>query len=954
MRAHLKILIASWTFLTGATLPGGIAVAQSGDPTSAAGHAAKVNFFESKIRPILVEHCMECHAADTEASGGLLLDSRDGWQAGGDSGSAITVGKSSDSLLMQAIRYDDPYLQMPPEGALPASVIRDFEKWIDDGATDPREATGTETQPPSSMSVEDAQQHWAYQPLPESSETTGSKGSRIDELLNRQLAESGLTAVPATNHDALVRRLTFDLTGLPPHGDDRDKNVSYDETVERLLDSPGFGEHFARKWMDVARYAESITLRGFILPEAWRYRDYLVTAFAEDRPFDQMIREQVAGDLLPHDSVDQHQTQSVATGFLTLGNTNLEKQDKDQLEMDYIDEQLEVIGRAFLAQTIGCARCHDHKFDPIPTSDYYALAGIMSSTVALKHSNVSKWVERPLPIPEDEAARFDAIASQLAATERKLTAAQKNSNTKLVSGKRSISVADLAGVVVDSRDAALVGQWVESTSVGRFVGSSYLHDRATGQGEKSATFEPPSLTPGDYIVRMAYTPGANRASNALVGVFSADGESKLRINQRKKPSQEDTWISLGTFRFEQDGQAFVLVSNEAANGHVIADAVQFLPVASLADGLPSEDAAENANEPSAEQIAEAKLQREIKSLQAEKAELEAELGKRPRYMTLIENEPPQDIAIHIRGDVHHLGEVVPRGVLTAIGETPAIAAQSSGRRELADWLSSADNPLTARVYANRVWSWLMGRGLVASVNNFGTTGSSPTHPELLDWLASELIRSGWSTKHLVRTIVQSEAYRRRCLSPEDQQRDIDPDNKLYWCGQTRRLSAEQIRDAMLAISGELDRTQGGSLIRPGTRSDYGYQHQSTRRSLYQPVFRNSLPEMFEAFDFADPSVSVGNRSQSTVATQALVLMNHPWVVERATAAADHFRSQSNLSDDETLIEALYQECFYRSPTPEEIATCRAFLHRHGDPKDDESMELLVHAMFASLDFRYLE
>ncbi len=954
MHACPPSIIASSVFLAGTILCSGNGFCQTKDFSASAAGAAKLEFFETRIRPVLIEHCAECHAADTEASGGLLLDSREGWQTGGDSGMAIDVGHPDRSLLVQAISFEDPDLQMPPEGKLPAEVIRDFSTWIRDGAEDPREATGPVSARSTGLKLENAQDHWAYQSIREIEIPVTDEVSVIDRLINRELSAASLAPVPPASRSVLERRLYFDLTGLPPDEADRVAEEGYDQLVDRLLESPHFGEHFARQWMDVVRYAESITLRGFVLPEAWRYRDYLVTSFATDRPFDQMIREQIAGDLLQQSDLKERQLQLIATGFLTLGNTNLEQQDKAQLEMDYIDEQLEVIGRAFLGQTIGCARCHDHKFDPIPTRDYYALAGIMSSAVALEHSNVSRWVELPLPLSETDTAHFDQLATRLQATERKLAALKKSVKADSVVKQRSIPVAELPGVVVDNRDATLVGEWTESMHAGRFVGSSYLHDGAIDRGKKTATFEPPPLPPGDYVVRLAYTASGNRASNALIGVFSADGEAKLRIDQRKAPPEDDAWISLGTYRFEQDGQAVVLVSNDRADGHVIADAVQFLPVETLAAVASTVAKTKVPTESSKEHIATVQAQQEILELTREQTQLKADINKRPRYLTLKQTQPPRDIAVHLRGDVHNLGEIVPRGVLSAVGKSPSISSQSSGRTELAHWLSSSQNPLTARVYANRIWSWLMGRGIVSTVNNFGTTGTTPSHPELLDWLASELIRSGWSTKHLVRIIVHSDAYQRRSRAPDDMQEQSDPANRLYWCGQTRRLSAEQLRDAMLLISGELDMSQGGSLVRPGTNADYNYRHQSTRRSLYQPVFRNSLPELFEAFDFADPSVSVGQRSRSTVATQALVLMNHPWVVERVSATADQYRKLDEQYGHRTVIETLYRDCFNRSPTSDEVAACTKFWQDGMASQENDRLNSLIHAMFASLDFRYLE
>lgn len=923
-----------------------------------------MDLFERVIRPALIEHCQDCHASDTEASGGLLLDSRDGWLAGGDSGVAIVAGDAEASRVFRAIAYDDPELQMPPDGKLPEPLIDAFRKWINDGAADPRRGDVTSAKKQTGLPVDRAQEHWAYRPLtaPQAPDSLGS--STIDGYIHAKLAESGIAPLDRASAPILARRLYYDLTGLPPTLDElqdfcnSNSPNAYEELVDRLLASPRFGEHLGRKWLDVARYADSITLRGFVLPEAWRYRDYVVAAYAEDRPFDVMIQEQLAGDLLDSDDWQERARQEVATAFLAMGNTNLEQQDKTQLEMDYIDEQLEVVGRAFLGQTIGCARCHDHKFDPIPTRDYYALAGVFRSAVALEHENVSKWIERPLPLRADEVAIFEDLSQQMTLVNREITDVKKRLQLLARNATGSVPLSEIAGVVVDSADAKLVGEWVHSTHIQRFVGDGYIHDGNSAQGTKTATFEPRNLPPGEYEVRLAYSAYANRASNTQVHVFSADGETVVELDQQKAPQDAGLWASLGKYHFEKDGQAYVLVSNRMANGHVVLDAVQFRP---LADAVTSD--AKPAKAPVVEPQPR-DMDAKLTSLEKRKKELQRQLDQRPRFLTVVETSPPRDVSIHIRGDVHNLAEVVPRGFLTALGSPQqAIAKDSSGRREFAEWLCSAEHPLTARVYANRVWLWLMGQGIVATPNNFGTTGAAPSHPHLLDWLANELVASGWSTKHLVRLIVLSDAYQRRWAATDSKAAELDPDNQLYWRGTLRRLNVEALRDAMLAISGELDNTMSGSLIRQGTKADYHYQHGSTRRSLYHPVFRNSLPEMFEAFDFADTSVSIGERPRSTVATQALVLMNHPWVTARAHAAAGQLATQFDMQAMvdtpqtlEAVVEHTYQRMLSRSPTEVEMTTCVGYLL---DAEDDaesrlERLEQLVHSLFASLDFRYLE
>ena len=1007
-----------------------IAYAQQLPNSAKLTEAEHVDFFESKVRPLLIKHCLECHSAETEASGGLMLDSRPNWERGGDSGAAIVPEDPAEGTLMRAVLYDDPDLQMPPDGKLPDAAIEALRTWIAMGAADPRSEVSVKPSKTQALAVADAQRHWAYRAserpkLPEvplgSEVSASASASPLDRFIDAKLQTASIAPTPAVNRAQWLRRLTFDLHGLSPDPKllaafEQDERPDAEaRMVEQLLSSPRFGETFARHWMDVARYAESITLRGFVLPEAWRYRDYLIEAFNDDRRFDQMIVEQVAGDLLHSDDRNERTRQLVATSFLALGNTNLEEQDKTQLEMDFIDEQLEVLGRAFLGQTIGCARCHDHKFDPIPTRDYYALAGIFRNTTALEHSNVSKWVEAPLPMEPEQAAKFEALSAEISQLTQAIASLKKKKNV-VADSEKSIDIKQLDGIVVDDTDAKLIGTWIDGTSVPGYVAGRYLHDGNDSQGEKSATFEPPQLMPGQYRVRISYTASQNRATNAKVVVFSADGEHSRRIDQKAAP-EDGIWTTLGTYRFEKDGQAFVIVSNSEADGHVVIDAIQFLPVgfeiaksARTNDAAITDAASKSSSAQSVEVDVKAPLDRaaatkrtnretnarrlaasdlvskeasateadnaaQVKAMEKELTKLQRRLSARPSFMTVREKTPAKDIPVAIRGNVHSSGEVVPRGFLTALdvgaNSQATFDEHSSGRLPLARWLSDPRNPLTARVYANRVWSWLIGQGLVTTTNNFGTTGASPTHPELLDWLADELIRSGWSTKHLVRCIVLSDVYRRGVQEATSDAQRADPNNELLWRANLRRVSIEALRDAMLTASGELDGAVGGSLLKPDVKEDYNYAHQSTRRSLYHPVLRNALPELFEAFDFADTSVSIGERARSTVAPQALIMLNHPWVVARAEATAQ--RIERELSSPEAAIEHLHKICLGRSATELEMKACLEFLSLEtpseantSDPKqpevkqpetkrlDTKRLAALVQALFGSLDFRYLE
>lgn len=379
-------------------------------------------FFESKVRPLFESRCKECHSALTEKSGGLSLDSKQGWTIGGDSGPAIDVNAWEKSLVWDAVQYRNPHLQMPPEGKLSEVEIETLRKWLSSGAFDPREeeTATTPTKKAPALSVQNAHEHWAYRSVPHQAIQPPRSAARngIDAFLSTRYSDIGLVPEQFAAPEILRQRLYVDLHGMRPDVGSATSDYDYEQLVDSLLASPRFGERFARRWMDVVRYAESITLRGFVLPDAWRYRNYLIHAFNSDKPYSTFVQEQIAGDLMSSESIEERQRQFVATTMLALGDTNLEEQDKKQLEMDYVDEQLDVIGKAFLAQTLSCARCHNHKFDPIPTRDYYALAGILKSSVAMEHANVSNWIRVPLPLAPDQLEYFGGVEKELAETKK--------------------------------------------------------------------------------------------------------------------------------------------------------------------------------------------------------------------------------------------------------------------------------------------------------------------------------------------------------------------------------------------------------------------------------------------------------------------------------------------------------------------------------------------------------
>jgi hypothetical protein len=980
----------------GLGLPIGAAAAEP--PRDAAG----IEFFEKKIRPVLVRHCAECHAADSKTlRGGLLVDSRGGLLAGGDSGPAVVPGKPDESLLLEALRYES--FEMPPTGKLPDAVIADFAQWIEMGLPDPRTATGQSARTTrEGIDVEAGRDFWAFRPLADaplpSVKNADWPRSPVDRFVLAALEDAGVGPSPPADAETLLRRLYFTLIGLPPspeeidrflaelaaaessprRREDAEEEAVIARWVDDLLASPRYGERWGRHWLDVVRFAESTGGgRTAIFPAAYRYRDYVIESFNNDKPFDRFAREQIAGDLMPADSLEQRNEQIIATGFLVLGPTNYELQDKELLRMEVVDEQIDTIGKAFLGMTVGCARCHDHKFDPIPTADYYALAGIFRSTKTLTPGNVAGYETRPLY--RDDAHR-DALVeyeARLAALQTELdaanTALKKIDKAAAKAGRNDVvALESLPGVVVDDANAELTGTWARSTSVKPFVDAGYQH--ATG-GDLAARFTLPIEDGGRYEIRVAYSASTNRAPAALVTVRHADGAAEVRIDQRATPAADGLFHPVGTFRFEAGQPATVELSTRGTAGVVIIDAVQALPAEMTAK--PQAGGEPKKPDPEAErrQQAIAAARAELKKLETAMAALKKSAPPpAPMAMSVKEQAEPGDYFICIRGNAHNLGEQVPRGFLSVLGGGPAtIPAGASGRVELAGWLTSPENALFARVIVNRVWRHVFGEGLVPTPDNFGSSGRPPTHPELLDHLAAEFIADGYRVKPLVRRLVLSAAFRQRSgeLRAESGEPEEGGEHGAK-VGETEsgfgsqpsalssplfhfprhRLDAEALRDAMLAVSGELDLTLGGPTVPPGLRSEYGYEFTGTRRSVYVPVFRNSLHPLMEAFDFADPNIVQGDRNTSVLPTQALFLMNSPFVMVRAQAAAGRLLARADL-DDEARITRVFRETLARHPTEAERSLTRNYLNSFAADQQKAAWERVYHSLFASLDFRYL-
>ena len=759
--------------------------------------AARIDFFEKKIRPILANNCFNCHSADTNSKGGLRVDDRNGLMTGGGRGAAVVPGDPGKSLLLRAVSYSNKDLKMPPDKQLSEEQVADLRKWIEEGAAWPKVEFPDDIGKSEADYAKLRKEHWAWQPLrqvsPSGVENNAWVRDDIDRFILARLEAGKVQPVGDADKVTLIRRVTFDLTGLPATLAEIDAFVAdnsadaFAKVVDRLLASSGFGERWGRHWLDVARYGESTgSARNLPYPHAWRYRDYVIDAFNSDKPYNQFLREQIAGDLLPASSLREKAEQLVATGFLALGVKDVNQRFKVRYIMDNVDEQIDTVSRAVLGLTVSCARCHDHKFDPIPTTDYYALAGIFRST-------------------------------------------------DLCAGLRN----KMGGGGLDYYDTSLL------LNIGLNAGGGASEEKIAAAKKAFET------TKAEFDAIFGTPEGKT---------VGPDGKPK-QFHFRQKMNQAQAALSA--------------LSDPAASGQV-------------AFGV-----------------------RESKSI--------------------------NDTEIRIRGEAEKLGPVVPRGYLSLLSVPDALPVnpEQSGRLELARWLTSTQNPLTSRVMANRVWQHLFGQGLVRTVDNFGVTGDAPSHPELLDYLAARFVKDGWSVKKLVRSIVLSHAYQLAADAPEANL-VVDPANRLVWRHSPRRLDAEEIRDATLLAAGKLNLSRPEASpakdfkvieIRnngPEAKGLAQAAQNSLHRSVYLPLLRGLTPNSLAVFDFAEQGMVTGSRDSTTVAPQALYLLNDPFVRKQSLVIAERLLAQADL-DDAHRVELAYRLIYGRVATSQEVERATAYL-----------------------------
>ncbi len=887
----------------------------------AATTSPQLDFFESRIRPILAQECYECHSTATKQKGGLVLDSHPGWQAGGDSGDAIKPGDPKNSLLLQTLKHEHEDLKMPKNGAkLDAKVIADFEQWIRDGAADPRDAPPSKEQIEKetawSATLQRRKEWWAFQNL--KSEISNLKS--IDDFIDAELNKQNIPAAPPADAQTLRRRISYILTGLPPS--DLSDKLDLPDQINALFNSPAFGEKWARHFMDWVRYAESYGSEGDpAIPYAYRYRDYLIRAFNDDVPWPQLVKEAIAGDLLPKPRLKNGLNES-AIGIAQLRMVLHGFSPVDSLDemVTFTDNQIDTVTKAFQALTVSCARCHNHKFDAISQTDFYALYGIFTST-------------HPAVIDANAPGTGDAIRAELQKLKTEIkTKLIQDWLAKLPSASERPRTKNL-----EQRTPSFTFHGLKHTPPGEFTltekglrihPSGYISNTLT-QKDRAVVFTDRFQCEGGTLwFRVAGNGGVK--AKYVVQNYPRTGTIHKAVELKDAKDEKLAWRSLD-LDFWKGDEIFLQLATAAdmpaeykadePSWFILNDAVitkdktppadakrtsKFVP-RQLVEAWQSNTLTDADAEALDALIQSNQLSTEsITPLLRRYRELEAKLPLPTRVPGVIEANA-KDAPLFVRGDHKQPAELVSRRFLEALDPKP-FATKQSGRLELAERMADMkNNPLTARVIVNRLWHHVFGRGIVASVDNFGKLGDLPTHPELLDFLAQRFIDSGGSIKSLLRDILSSKTFQRASGSNPQ-----DPENKLLSHWSTRRLEAEAIRDSIVMLSGKLDRTLYGESVGNGDE----------RRSLYVKVIRNSLPPFLTTFDAPVPFATRGKRDATNVPAQSLTLLNDPNVIAWARSWA--LRTASVSSDAER-IRQMFREAFSREASDDEVKQATAYL-----------------------------
>ena len=870
------------------------------------------DFFERSIRPVLLERCIECHGSAVQKSG-LRLDSRKAVIEGGKNGAVVIPGNPNASKLITSIKHEGQ-LKMPRDKKLSDIEIKAFEKWVTLGLPWPDSIKIT------LKNTKSETEHWSFLPIkkavPPINEMSHPIDSFIHQKLNKRLIKQSATADKRT----LIRRLSIDLIGLPPSiseisaFENDPSSDAYEKVVDRLLASPRYGERWARHWLDIARYADN---KGYVFfedknyPWAWTYREYVINSLNNDLPYNQFIIEQIAADQLE----TKDKKSLAALGFLTvgghfMGNTH-----------DIIDDRIDVMTRGLMGLTVSCARCHDHKFDPIPAADYYSLYGIMRSSF--------EPITPPLYDAEPITEEYKKFALELKTKEKKLLDFVQAKHRDLVTQSRS-RVADYllaaykAGnqppaddfmLLADKGDLnpAMIARWrafLERMKIQKDPTWAIWH--------RYSSLNPSSFSQSALEVRNLLSDNPNVLQAFRVPPKSikevADTYGKL-LGETEK-----AWLSSGGKIPLEDKNA-EMIRSALYGPNSPADAPLALDWGFL-DLFPDRT-----------------TQGEYKALIKD---LETHLVKGPpRSMVLLDSNELYEPNIFIRGQPNRIGDKVPRQFLKVLDSNRQSFLKGSGRLELAKSIASNTNPLTSRVFVNQVWAHHFGNGLVGTLGDFGVRGDLPTHPELLDWLAMNFMENNWSIKKLHKVIVTSNTYKQNSNDREDALK-VDPENKLLWKQNRRRLDFESLHDSVLSVSGNLDLKVGGPSVSFFTGKN--------RRAVYGYIDRLDFPSLLATFDIPNPASSSVERTSTTVAPQALYLMNGPFVREAAKKVLN-LNTIKEIKSTDQKADAIMLAVLGRKPTAKEKLQMINFVM---GPNENEAWLDLTHGLFLTNEFAFVD
>ncbi len=855
-------------------------------PLRAADDGDANDFFERQVRPILVDNCQKCHG-DKKQEGDLRLDARETLLVGGLSGAAITPGEPNKSLLIAAVRHEGD-IKMPPKSKLTDAQIETLSQWVKIGAPWPKTSVVAPTQ-------DAARSHWAFQPVVDPAVPEHAAGdSPIDAFIDARLTKAGLTPSPAADRRTLIRRVSFDLLGLPPTPEEvqsfeRDEDPrAYAKLIERLLASPHYGEQWGRHWLDVARYSDT---KGYVYAReqriwlhAWVYRDWVVQALNDDMPYNQFLMLQIAADQCAEQPADK-----AAMGFLTLGRRFL------GVQRDIIDDRIDVVTRGTMGLTVGCARCHDHKYDPIPTKDYYSFYGIFQNS-----SEQLQSIAEP-QTKDDAYQKFEAELDKRRHQLRDLLTKRREETSARIRARLGDYLAaqlELSKYPPEGFDQIIYKDDLLPTFV--HVWQAYLTQAKQRRDPVFVAWHAYRDIPakefaeqaGEVTKQLAARP-AGEVHPLVLAKFATPPASMPEVAKR--------YGELFAAALPDDGDATLREVLFAKHGPCM---VPDEPIVNIEYHFDSD------------------MNNELWKAQSELDNWILQAPPTSKHaIILTDRESPVTPRVFKRGNPANPGDEVPRQFVSVIaGPDRQPFTHGSGRLELAQAITDSKNPLTARVIVNRVWLHHFGVGLVPTPSDFGTRAPPPSHPELLDWLATRFMEEGWSLKKLHRQLLLTKAYQRRSNGPTDaaalaKAKQLDPQNRLLWRANERRLTFEEMRDALLVTTGRLDKTMGG---RPGDLFNVGF----TRRTIYGSIDRQFLPSALRVFDFANPDLHIPLRSDTTVPQQALFFLNHPLMIAYAQSLA---AKTSGEKPDEARIQQLYQLAYQRPATADQVAVARELI-----------------------------